>query len=298
MRDKRGMTLVELLVGIVLFVILGAGIITLYRTFVAQRIASSTLVKTEGDLIYFQQLLERITKNAGFGIPANQQVFSYDNGVFSFNSLAVRQENGIGCWRTSTFTAPSDINGRTCPNDGYNICLDSQKRIAPPDRSVACFFTGSRTLDDLGDFLVRIFTSDDNLPRECLDERDETSGRPKLKNLMIQVGNDVPQPIVSCVSDFKVRFLVQDPNNGIVKIQDSPPNDVRLLKGVRYCFFVQLIEEKRKEPTKEVVTSYIIKSYIQPTFSNECGGTPISVQNWEAVKWATVEMNVELPNLR
>ena len=267
------MTLVELLVVIALSLILGTAITTLYTTFIQQRITSSTFVKTEGDLIYFQQLLERITKNAGFGIPANKQVFNFNNGVFSFYSLALRQENGIGCWKTSTSTAPSDINERACPNDGYTMCFDSQKgEVTSSDRSVACFFTGGKSL---GDFLVKIFTDNSNLPRECL------SG---TSNLMIQVGTDTPQPIVSCVSDFKVRFLVQDPN-GMVNIQDSPPNDIRLLKGVRYCFFVQLTERGGT-------------SYIQPTFSNECGGTAISVQNWRNRKWTTVEMNVELPNLR
>lgn len=207
-----------------------------------------------------------------------------------FLSLASRQQRLSGCW-WSTNTLGQLINRSTtymlaeCPQnlDGIGNCLalDPNKNCVETGCSVRpcntytsqenrlIFFAGDGSYP--GNFAVRYYTSDINLPRECA---------PQTFNLLKDVqGDALAQPVASCVGAFRVRYF--DGNNYSESI-----NLIQNLRAIRVCLLVQV--GGRTSLNMEV-----------PQFSASCGGTmTIPTQDWRWYRWRVVEENIILENIR
>jgi len=282
---KRGMTLIELVVAMAIFVILGTAVFFLYRNFLSQRIVQTSLVRTEGDLAYFQQFFSRLVSSAGFGVPGETtDVISGGNDSLTIRTLTAGQNRGTGCFRVIdangniTYTSEFDINGRPCQNISYTRCLNLQKQQDCTATPRVEFFRS-------GDEYITINTSSNNLPPQCLQG---------TQNLMLTLGNQIPQPVISCVANFKVLCVHR---NGTVDRNcnfdtNNPQTSVVL------CFFVQLNQSAKDTG----------QSFVKPTFRGPClegnnpnapeNTIPSDIQNWDSVKWAVVEWVIDLPNLR
>ena len=280
---KKGMTLIELVIAMVIFMVLGTAVFFLYRNFLSQRIVQTTLVRTEGDLAYFQQYFSRLISSAGFGIPAGAAGIVSGNGSFlAIKTLIAGQDRGTGCFRVIDangniiYTSEFDINGRPCQNISYTRCLNLQKQQDCTATPRVEFFRS-------GDEYITLNTSSNNLPPQCLQG---------TQNLMLTLANQTPQPVISCVANFKVLCVHR---NGAV---DRNCNFDNTQTSVVLCFFVQLNQSAKDAG----------RSFAKPTFGGPClegnnpnapqNTIPSSIQNWDSVKWGVVEWMIDLPNLR
>ena len=280
---KKGITIIELIIAMSIFMILGSVIFFLYKNFLSQRIVQTTLVRTEGDLTYFQQYFLRLVSSAGFGIPAGTTDVVSGNGSFlTIRTLTAGQDSGTGCFRVidangnSTYTSDFDINGRPCPNTNYTRCLSLQKQQD-------CTATPRVEFFRPGNEYITLNTSSNNLSPQCLQG---------TQNLMLTFGNQTPQPVISCVANFKVLCVHR---NGTV---DRNCNFDNTQTSVVLCFFVQL-----NQTVKDTG-----QSFVEPTFRGPCleANDPSrpenrisdDVQNWRSARWAVVEWMIDLPNLR
>jgi len=280
---KRGMTLMELLVSMAIFAILGAGVFFLYRSFISQRIVQTTLVRTEGDLTYFQQYFSRLISSAGFGIPAEAtDVLSGGGNSLNIRTLIAGQNRGTGCFRVLgadgnvVYVSDFDVNGRPCTGISYTRCLDLEKKQN-------CTKTPRVEFFDPGTDKIRLDTSNSSLPSQCL---------PGTVNLRLGFGDSTPQPVISCIANFKVLCIYKDGNI------DTNCNFDGSQTSVVLCFFVQL---NQKAPEGG-------QSLVEPTFRGPCleGNDPSRPENkvsddvpdWSSVRWAVVEWVIDLPNIR
>ncbi|WP_448587814.1 PilW family protein [Thermocrinis sp.] len=303
---RKGMTLIELLIVVLITLILAGGIFYAYRTIVQQAITQSLVAKNEQDV---ETLLYQIRKDiatAGFGVPSNMlrawanssssscgaiSAFANSNSTIGlatncpisdelyFLSLATREFRNSGCWWIVDNAGNVRLQSRRwtledCPADPPDnqiICLDpaTKAHIDPcnPSRPNTLIFATNR--NPLNSFAVRYHLSDENLPRECA---------PGTFNLRKEISEDAPQPVASCVAVFRVRYY-----NGIQYAPNPPPN-INNLVAVRVCMMIQ-------------VGGRTDTSIAPPNSFRECG-TIASRLEWREYRWRLVEEDIPLNNIR
>jgi len=286
---RRGMSLIELLVVMVLTFILGAGIFTLYRNIVGSAAEESSIMKNQAQLNFVVDNLARLLSSAGFGIErdkldyGNGKVINLQNNSLTILTRASTQEANAGCWGiideggafVQTGHLPvSSTTGRNCPNNpgDYSVRISIQDKSPNCSKNCLAFLnTPTNT--------ARLFLSNQNLSPLCL------SG---TQRLMLDM-NGSSGEIVSCVGHLRFRYLrVQ---NGVVVAQDQPPPYNELV-GIRLCMMVQLSESA---PVRSANT--------EPTYTERCGGGSLTQLNpalqntWINRKWSTVELDIFMPNL-
>ncbi len=295
---KRGMTLVELLVVMALTLILGAGILTLYRTLVGRTAEQSTIMKTEAQLNFVIDNLARLLSTAGFGIDKNQlqigTVINLQSNQLTVLTRASTQNIQTGCWgiidATGEFKlqvgnepATMSITGKNCSADvadyPIRISITDKSLIQNCTRNCLAFIKNYQNQNQPE--VVRLYFDNQNTQPYCLQ------GTGRLILDMNGAGE-----IISCVGHLRFRYLVRNQNGEIVS-QDTAPNYDDLV-GVRLCMMVQLSESA---PASGVVS--------EPTYSERCGGGSLrqlnpnfsNNNNFMLRKWATVEMDILMPNL-
>jgi len=304
---RKGITLVELLVVMVIVALSAGGIFFAYRSLVRETIRQSLLAKNEQDVEVLLTSLRKDLQGIGFGVPVNRlnvgtpscgglAAFAGSNSVVGialncssgndelyFLNLATRNLRNSGCWWVVDGTGNVATEGRRwtfedCPGNplttGDNLlCLDmaSKANASCNSGNVLIFSMGDRALID--DFAVRYYLSNTNLPRECA---------PGTFNLLKQVNGDaVAQPIVSCVAVFRVRYFDGQGYNTTI-------GDINNLRAVRLCLLMQ-------------VGGRMDTSMNPPDRFEQCGNITINstINNeWRWYRWKLVEEDIPLRNIR
>jgi type IV pilus assembly protein PilW len=299
---RKGITLVELLVVMVIVALSAGGIFFAYRSLVRETIRQSLFAKNEQDVEVLLTSLRKDLQGIGFGVPVNRlnvgtpacdglTAFAGANTVLGiafncpsggdelyFLNLATRSFRNSGCWWVMDGSGNVATEGRrwtleNCPDrppTGENLlCLDmASKAIANCNSGNVLIFTmGNRT--SIGDFAVRYYLSSTNLPKECA---------PGTFNLLKQVNGDaVGQPIASCIAVFRVRYFDGQGYN-------PPINDINNLRAVRLCLLIQ-VGGRMDTPMEP------------PDRFEQCGDIAIN-DEWRWYRWKLVEEDIPLRNIR
>ncbi len=308
LRGNSGYSLVEFLIVIGLISIFSLGImLVLYNTYKAERIGRGYL-KSEGDRQALLSQLRRIFVTVGFGVPIDyfkvssicgeNFVISGNNTNPCFLSLALRQTNWSGCWwicqRTFSGNGTFMTRARTrlgteCPLDPMELPNNqknflviegfSKKLLSSSTEEVTCgnedfgkviIYLGRNYLFPQ-DFLVQVYLHNGTTSKFCA---------PTTKNLELQIGDDVPQPLISCVADFRIKFI--DYNGNYHDNLTAFGNRIYELKGLRICLVVQI--GGRLEVQEEV-----------PGYS-KCGEYLID-PSWRYYRWVVIEEDIPFYNL-
>jgi len=246
--------------------------------------------------------LRKDLQGVGFGVPADRlnlgtpacnglAAFAGSNSVVGiaydcpsggdelyFLNLATRSFRNSGCWWVRDRAGNVATEGRRwtlddCPNSppaGENLlCLDmASKAVANCNSGNVLIFTmGNRNA--IGDFAVRYFLSNTDLPKECA---------PGTFNLLKQVNGDaVAQPIASCIAVFRVRYY---DGQGY----DTTIDDINNLRAIRLCLLMQ-VGGKMDTPMDP------------PNGFDQCGDITTNPE-WRWYRWKLVEENIPIRNIR
>jgi len=310
---RKGITLVELLVVMVIVALSAGGIFFAYRSLVRETIRQSLFAKNEQDVEVLLTSLRKDLQGIGFGVPVDRlnvgtldcnrpnrlADFASSNSVVGlalncpsgsrndelyFLNLATRSFRNSGCWWVVDGARNVATQGRrwtleNCPNrppaGERFLCLDMASKREIGVATTNCnlpntliFTMGDRRL--INDFAVRYFLNNTNLPRECA---------PGTFNLLKEVNGDaVPQPIVSCVAVFRVRYF-----DG----QRYTPNidDIDNLRAIRLCLLMQ-VGGRMDTPMNP------------PNSFEQCGDITINNDEWRWYRWKLVEEDIPLRNIR
>ncbi|WP_340690441.1 type II secretion system protein [Hydrogenobacter thermophilus] len=295
---KRAFTLVELLIVMAILLIIGAGLFYAFRTIFRQSTTQALVAKQEQDVQFITSTLVNELSTVGFGIDRSRlqvlnngtnlsdvgnAVIAINGSQIAFLSLATRQEESAGCWGVTDAggnlaTQARDYLFRPCtsaswglPNDTSKVvCLDpiTKQDITSSCRNALAFFVGSNIYP--ADFVTRYYLdSSPTASKLC------ASG---TLTLFKRVGSDTPQPLVDCVGAFRVRYIT---NQGYA---DSV-SDINSLVGIRLCMLLQVGGRQS------------VQSNIE-NFTDSCGGSIVIPNEWRYYRWAKVEVDIPLRNIR
>ncbi|WP_299209146.1 type II secretion system protein [Thermocrinis sp.] len=299
---RKGITLVELLVVMAIVALSAGGIFFAYRSLVRETIRQSLFAKNEQDVEVLLTSLRKDLEGIGFGVPVDRLKvgtptcngltdFAGSNSVvgIAFNclsgndelyflNLATRSFRNSGCWWAIDGSGNVATQGRRwtledCPSippTGENLlCLDMASKATTSCNSpnTLIFTMGDRT--SVGDFAVRYYLSNANLPKECA---------PNTFNLLKQVnGDSTGRPIASCVAVFRVRYF--DGQGYTTNI-----DDINNLRAIRLCLLMQ-------------VGGKMDTQMDPPNRFEQCGDITINPE-WRWYRWKLVEEDIPLRNIR
>jgi type IV pilus assembly protein PilW len=299
---RKGITLVELLVVMVIVALSAGGIFFAYRSLVRETIRQSLFAKNEQDVEVLLTSLRKDIQGIGFGVPVDRlnlgtpacnglTAFSGSNSVVGlalnclsgndelyFLNLATRSLRNSGCWWVRDGSGNIATEGRRwtledCPNEppaGENLlCLDmASKAIANCNSPNTLIFTmGDRT--SINDFAVRYYLSNATLSKEC------ALG---TFNLLKQVyGDAAQQPIASCVAVFRVRYYDGQGYGTTI-------GDINNLRAIRLCLLMQ-------------VGGRMDTQMDPPNRFEQCGNITTNPE-WRWYRWKLVEEDIPLRNIR
>jgi type IV pilus assembly protein PilW len=301
MEKNKGYSLLELLVVIVLISLLGIGIMSAYYGLLKSERKERLLIKSEADVQALLGQLKKIFSAIGYGVPIDcfnptmscpERVISYNGTELRFLSTFVRQNKYAGCWWVcgmGNFTTTAKTRfANDCPASPNEISTsDRWFLVMDRDRSIKSFGTdivncqiqgdvivylgkkGSSNAIFPEDFITRIYLDSTNLPSECASE---------TKTLYIQVGDDTPQPLISCVGDLRVRYIDENGNY-------SDNLELSTLWGLRLCLLIQI--GGRRDSQEDL-----------PQYSDleKCGNLPPN-DTWKYYRWRVIEEDIPLYNL-
>ncbi|SHK13855.1 PilW family protein [Thermocrinis minervae] len=285
---KRGMTLVELLVIMVMMVILGAGVITAVRDLVRRSQPQITLAKQQQDVEAVVTMLTIDYSSAGFGVPVNQllnavqNIASLDTSRTPSCFLTATANLGVnsGCWGVVTV----DNNG----NPVFNVnSINSLVQNCPQNRNQytgSCFDLLRNPVNNcLNCTNCVVFFGQVGQVCYSLGNSGDTRCAPGTRALR-RVWTNQNQPVVDCVRSFGVRYMVRGPNG--VQYVDQLPQNLSDLLGVRLCMILQVGE---RQSVQQPV----------PAYSPACQGVNIlPVNNAEEYRWQVIERDIPLRNLQ
>jgi type IV pilus assembly protein PilW len=299
MKRASGYTLTEILILIVLIGIFSAGFFSFFSGMLRTERQARYTIKTEADVSALRTFLKKELQSIGFGISADylktnpgdcsgSAVISGNNTTLCYLSLASRQTKWAGCWwmidsSGNAFTNATSRFGGNCPvpPPGNHTCLflnydRSKREIANCTQTIPS--TVSFYLDGSypSDFLVKMYNS-------TTSDRPDKQCHPRLENstLILEINNS-PQPIISCVLDFRIRYIDKSGNP-----LNTPPSSFQDLAGIRVCLIVQAGGRGT------------IRYQESLTYSERCGGDTITLPgDYQFYPFKVIEEEVFLPNLR
>lgn len=307
-KSKKGFTIIELLLVVAISLILAGAMYSFYTTVVTKNLTSSITAKKQQDVYIFLNQILKDLYSTGFGVdntrlkmtdgntcgldsnnPFLTKCADGNNDKLYFISLASRSEANSGCWgyvqldgsiKSGEFNIYSYL-GRPCsPEAGNYLLLDASKTnngtydpnsLDPTKKNNFAIYIGNKTYPD--DFVVNYYLDNSNLPSECA---------PGTYNLQRKVGGDVASPLVSCVLNFKIRYI--DINNNVSTTID----DINKLTGIKLCMIVQIGARQNvwEQP---------------PNYSSNggCDSFAFNQNNtWGYYRWAVIEQIIPLMNIR
>ncbi len=303
---RKGITLVELLVVMVIVALSAGGIFFAYRSLVRETIRQSLFAKNEQDVEVLLTSLRKDLQGIGFGVPVNRLNLNATacdgladfagsdsvvglalnclsgNDELYFLNLATRSLRNSGCWWVRDGSGTVATEGRRwtfegCPSSpptGENLlCLDMASKAIVANCNLPntlIFSMGNRNA--IEEFAVRYFLNDTNLPREC------APGTFNLLKQVNQVNDDaIAQPIASCVAVFRVRYF--DGQGYTTNI-----GDINNLRAVRLCLLMQ-VGGRMDTPMDP------------PNGFEQCGNIVIN-NEWRWYRWKLVEEDIPLRNTK
>jgi type IV pilus assembly protein PilW len=299
MKRASGYTLTEILILIALIGIFSAGFFSFFSGMLRTERQARFTIKTEADVSALRTFLKKELQSIGFGISADylktnpggcgaSAVISGNNTALCYLSLASRQTKWAGCWwiidsSGNVFTNATSRFGGNCPipPPGNHTCLflnndRSLRGIANCNQTipstVSFYLDGSYPLD----FLVKMYNS-------TTSDRPDKQCHPRLENstLILEINNS-PQPVISCVLDFRIRYIDKTGNP-----LNTPPSSLQDLAGIRVCLIVQAGGRGT------------IRYQSSLTYSERCGGDTIPLPgDYQFYPFKVIEEEVSLPNLR
>lgn len=295
---QKGYSTLELLVVVFISLVLFSGLFSLYYNLFKTEKESRIALKTELDLQSLQTQLHKIFTAIGFGIPLNffnthsrhcteNYVLSKNETHLCFLSVALRQAEYSGCWWIceGNNSLSSKVNSKTWLGGNcelnYNhlfLRMNSQKSNYQILRNVhpcnnanngdIVFFLHKSRMNFPSDFWIRLGLSVTNV----------THCAPGTKDLELRIGSDPPQPLISCVGDFRVRFITKEGN-----LVDSIPS-LDSLHAIRYCLLIQI--SPRLQAPEQL-----------PYYSERCGDVFFDNPMWKYYRWRVLEEEIVLYNL-
>jgi len=300
MKRVSGYTLTEILILIALIGIFSAGFFSFFSGMLRTERQARFTIKTEADVSALRTFLKKELQSIGFGISADylktnpevcsaSAVISGDNTTLCYLSLASRQTQWAGCWwiidsSGNVFTNATSRFGGNCPvpPPGNHTCL-----FLNYDRSIRGNATCNQTIPSTVSFyLDERYPSDyplDFLVRFSISNTTDKACHPKLQRaLQLQVAGGIPQPVISCVLDFRIRYIDKSGN----PLNMLPPS-LQDLAGIRVCLIVQ------------AGGNGTIRYQESLTYSERCGGDTITLlEDYRFYPFKVIEEEVPLPNLR
>jgi type IV pilus assembly protein PilW len=300
MKRVSGYTLTEILILIALIGIFSAGFFSFFSSMLRTERQARFTIKTEADVSALRTFLKKELQSIGFGISADylkitpgscsaSAVISGNNTTLCYLSLASRQTRWAGCWwmiysSGNVFTNATSRFGGNCPvpMPAGKTCLflnydRSRRGIVNCNQTIPS--TVSFYLDGSypSDFLVKLFWSNSstNIPdKSCHSDLQRSTLQLETK--------DNNQPVISCVFDFRIRYIDKSGNPLTV-----PPSSLQDLAGIRVCLIVQAGGRGT------------IKYQESLTYSERCGGDTIPLLgDYQFYPFKVIEEEVSLPNLR
>lgn len=281
---RKGMTIFELLVVMIIMAILSAGVIKAIQQALEKTQPYITFTKQQQDVESIVSFLLMDYSSAGFGVAAN----NLQNAVNTVgtlnpiqNSSCFQTVNGnvtinSYCWATVDNNSNISVNSlnatmQNCPTDRNSYtgsCFDFQRNpISNCNNCKNCvLFAGQ-----VSTVCYNLSATDD---RRCA---------PGTYILRRKWGNGTAQPIVDCVRSFGIRYIVKGQNG--IQYQDQAPTDISNLLGIRMCMILQTGGRQSI-------------SQSEPQFSQNCGGVVIqNVNEGGYYRWQVIEKDIPLKNI-
>lgn len=292
MKNKKGYSLVELLIVSALALIIGVGVFRVVNEVVRNNAQSSSMIKNKEHLFFVIGSITKIISTAGFGIDKDNLDYGkvidiVDEGKkLKIKTRASTLEKESGCWgyidkdgnfKLSIYNndiEPVSFSTYTsCPTtaDKYPV------KISIEDKSPNCnkncvAFSSPATTD------VEVYY-DGTTASGCL---------PNTGKGMIKLNNS-SNPFVSCVADMRFYYIYNKDGKVIEKASYDNRPEYNSLVGVRLCAMVQLTEVGGQSIT-------------EPQYSERCGGKKISELNgsiqWRKAQWGIVERDIMMINIQ
>lgn len=289
---KKGITLVELLVVIVITLILAGGLFYAYREIFQKGTSQALVAKNEQEAQFLVYTLVSELSSVGFGVDRSRlqilnnganlndvgnSLIAISGNEVRFLSLATRQDANIGCWgyadaNGNIATRAIDYLGRPCTIGSNRVCLEPvTKRLVGTCNNALAFDIGNSTYPN--DFITRYYLAQSQTASRLCAQGTLT--------LMKQVGSDISQPVVDCVGAFRVRYIINQGGNAVYS--DSVDN-VNNLIGLRLCLLLQV--GGRQSVAMDV-----------PQFSQSCGSITTN-NDWRSYRWSAIEEDIPLKNIK
>jgi len=258
MKKRLGYTFVEVLILIAIIGIFSAGLLAFFMGMLKTERQARFSLKSEGDVSALRTFLKKELQSIGFGVSADYlrispgscgsgAVISGSISELCYLSLASRQTRWSGCWWTidnsmNVFGNATNRFGGACPINpsnagGYCLFLNYNRQkkgngVSPCNDisqwpSSVVFYLDKTPREYPYYFLAKLYLSNTST--------DDKSCHPNLqkRTLSLALGNDTPQPIISCVYDFHVCYIDKTGS------PSSMPPSIQNLSGVRVCMIVQ-----------------------------------------------------------
>ena len=296
MKRASGYTLTEILILIALIGIFSAGFLSFFSGMLRTERQARFTIKTEADVSALRTFLKKELQSIGFGISADylktnpgscsaSAVISGNNATLCYLSLASRQTRWAGCWwmvdsSGKVFTNATSRFGGNCPvpPPAGETCL-----FLNNDRSLREIANCTKTIPSTVSFYLNGNYSSDFLVRFSIGNANDRACHPNLQRaLQLQVAGGIPQPVISCVLDFRIRYIDKSGN-----LLNTPPSSLQDLAGIRVCLIVQAGGRGT------------IRFQESLTYSERCGGDTITLPgDYQFYPFKVIEEEVSLPNLR
>lgn len=283
---KKGMTIFELLVVIIIVAILSAGVIKAIQQALQKTQPYISFVKQQQDVESIVNFLLMDYSSIGFGVAANNLSSAVSNvgtkdptqNPSCFQTASGDMKLNSYCWATIDSNGIITVNSlnatmKSCPTDRNSYlgsCFDFQKNaLSNCNSCINCIvFAGQ-----VGSVCYDL-SAVGNRDRRCA---------PGTFVLRRKWGNGTPQPIVDCVRSYGVRYIVKGQNG--IQYQDQAPTDITNLLGIRMCMILQV---GGKQSTSQP----------EPQFSQSCNGVVIqNVNEGGYYRWQVIEKDIPLKNI-
>ncbi len=263
---ERGFTLIELLVAIGITSIVMAIVYSAYVTFIKSSAIQGQSARQEMITQTSLPVMIKEIESAGFGLDMNIQenaatpvVDDRDpaNGlVASTNTITIRSDYaGDQMW--SGAWATTDANGNVVnwtmgniPADGTVkiVVLDSNKNLQKgpvaydatpmPINDIVYKVKSGNSSNPPYYYITRYYLGG-TAPQDCATGTQNLERAVYDTEAGFQANNGGPQPIMSCVLAFEVRYGIWDGTKNTILWDTAPPSDFSLLRMVRIGMVVQ-----------------------------------------------------------
>lgn len=251
---NKGFSIIELLIVIAITLIVASGIYTLYSQFLREFKGESESIQTQIEKNIAFELIRLDLEHAGFGIVStNDLPLEWDENN---KKLTIRSTLNNANQKTIGFVVvdctsgawPANFTAGKCNDASAGINCDKRKDIE--NNNLVFINAATQAYVGTGTFgtcpasqpLIGL-PYDPNTGNDCTTQycyrviyylsntQPYSHCNPNTRNLLRAVGGGVGQPVLSCVSDFKIRFALDNDGDGKIDettdVLPSSPNGIK-----------------------------------------------------------------------